>query len=53
MGDVVTEIAGSPAVSADQLTVAELRARAGQPDISLTYRSGAAVRTVALTAVRE
>ncbi|GJF04296.1 S1C family serine protease [Pseudonocardia sp. D17] len=53
VGDVVTEIAGSPAVSADQLTVAELRARAGQPDISLTYRSGAAVRTVALTAVRE
>ncbi|GEL21679.1 hypothetical protein PSU4_06330 [Pseudonocardia sulfidoxydans NBRC 16205] len=53
VGDIVTGIAGSPAVSADQLTVAELQVRAGQPDVSLTYRSGGTERTVALTATRE
>lgn len=43
-GDVVTQVNGEPAVSADQVTVAELAARSGR-GIELVYLRGSASAT--------
>jgi putative serine protease PepD len=49
-GDVVTEVNGEAAVSAEQLTVAEIQAKAGQT-ISVTYSSAGQTMTATLTPV--
>jgi len=49
-GDVVTTINGQPAVSADQLTVAELQSKSGKA-IEITYTAGGVPATVSLTPV--
>jgi putative serine protease PepD len=51
-GDVITQINGQTAVSAEQLTVAELQAKAGQT-ISITYSRGGQSTTTTLTPVLE
>ena len=49
-GDVITQINGETAVSAEQLTVAELRAKAGRT-IDVTYSRDGQPTTVTLTPV--
>jgi putative serine protease PepD len=46
--DVVTQVNGQPAVSAEQVTVAELGARSGRP-LGLTYLRGGVTTTVTIT----
>jgi putative serine protease PepD len=50
-GDVVTQVNGQPALSAEQITVAELAARSGRP-VELTYLRGRTTTTVPLVPVR-
>ncbi len=47
-GDVVTQVNGEPAVSAEQVTVAELAARSGR-GVELVYLRGGATTTVTVT----
>ena len=49
--DVVTQVNGQPAVSAEQITVAELAARSGRP-VELAYLRGGTTTTVTLVPVR-
>ena len=51
-GDVVTQINGQAAVSVEQLTVAEIQAKAGTT-IDVTYSSGGQSTSAKLTAVLE
>ena len=49
--DVITQVNGDPAASAEQITVAELGARSGRP-VELTYLRGPNTTTVTLVPVR-
>ena len=51
-GDVVTQINGAPAVNAEQVTVAEIGAKAGQA-VEVTYEHDGTSATVQLTPVRQ
>jgi putative serine protease PepD len=47
-GDVVTAVNGQPAVSSDQVTVAEINGKTGEP-VQITYEHDGTSKTVSLT----